>query len=209
MDYFTLLTRYLIVVEVLAAVAGIFNWKNLSNVWRYFTSYLCAVVILEIMVRWIGKEHRNLFYSWTMPLHFLSFYFVYFHKLNTFKASVFWGAAIYMSSFFVEVIFNLKSGTFFSLNYTVGNIVLLLFTLFYFYEIALSDRILHFYSERMFWFACGIMIYYLGSLPYFGLFNYIRTNFLELMLIYHRFITVLNYFMYIFFVFSLLWPKKN
>ena len=212
METLTLLKTNLIFAELLAASLGLWSWRQLSTTWRLFCLYLCVVVAIETIARIIPKPYRTLLYSQTIPVHFLSFFYIFYHKLLHFKRWVLGCSTIYVLGFLLEIILHdqtLKPTAFMSFNYTLGNIILLLFTLFYFYEVALSERILVFYSERMFWVACGIAIYYLGTLPYFGLYNYLKSNHLNLMINYTWLVILLDYFMYLCFSISLLWKTKN
>src|SRR6185312_7155537 len=74
---------------------------------------------------------------------------------------------------------------FYSFSYTVGNFLLLILILNFFIRLATSDAIITFRQNMLFWMSLGMLIYYLGSFPYFGLRNTIAYNYREINITYN------------------------
>lgn len=121
------------------------------------------------------------------------------------------GFLVFILSMLFEFLFKegISGFSFTSLSYLVGNLILLLNILHFFFNLSQSDRILFFYRERMFWISLGLLIFWLGSLPYYGLFNYLNKNYYDLLVTYCWFVMTFNYIMYTLFMVGIVWGKKN
>src|SRR5690606_11215057 len=130
-------------------------------------------------------------------------------ETKTHQTLILCGMGVYLLSFFIEILTNQKELFFPSTSYTIGDIFMLLFILYYFWRLSSSKKILGFYKERMFWVSTGMLFFWLGSLPYFGLFNLLSTRYPHLLLNYSWVMISLNYLMYGLFTVSFLWGKEN
>ena len=150
--------------ELLAGIIGIIKWQNIKNTyWKYFPFYLILIAMLENMLYyWLPKLIVNYIDTFILiPGEFL-FFFWLFYKNSQKKLPIIIGSCVYILSFVAENIFaeKINKGYFLSFSYSIGNLILLIFILQYFYYLIFTERILFFYRERMFWVASGLLIFY-------------------------------------------------
>jgi hypothetical protein len=167
--------------ELLACIVGFANWKKIkATYWKWFPVYLAVIVSTEIVAEYIGNIlkrkdiNAHIYYFFSIPLQFIFFFWLFLRWSDSGKEKK-WpliGGAIYVGAWLVELLFLQESQlAFLSFSYTIGNIVLLLLILKFFINFINSDRILGYRSEAMFWVCLGLLIFYLMTLPFFGLWN--------------------------------------
>lgn len=197
----------------LVGMVGFIKWQNIKKTyWAYFPFYLIIIALFNIARRyWMDTA---LIYSFlsiaVVPLEFL-FFFWLFYKNGQKKLPIIIGSIIYMIAFLIETfgVDTMKSNYFMSFSYSIGNIILLIFILQYFYKLIYSDRILNFYRERMFWVALGLLVFFLGTFPYFGLYNLMLSKYFNLLVTYTWVEIFLDYTMYLLFAASFIWGEKE
>lgn len=198
--------------ELLAAIIGLINWQRVkNNYWKWFPFYLLLLPILETLTYWTPKAMINYINTFIIiPIEFLFFCWL-FYKNSQQKKIVILGSCIYIVSFIAEMLLaeKMKSRYFFSFSYSIGNLILLIFILRYFYYLIFTERILFFYRERMFWVALGLLVFYLGTFPYFGLYNLLVTKHFKLLISYTWVEIFLDYTMYLLFAASFIWGREK
>lgn len=213
-----LLGKILIVLEVVSCLVGVFSFKKLKNsYWVFFPVYLFFIVLSEyvgwhLRVNHLISYNINFYNYLVIPTEF-SFTFWLFYQ--AFKAGKYrWLPAVCTTVYFLCWIIDMAylsklRLSFYSFSYTIGNLVLLVLILWYFIQLVNSNAILTFRSNMMFWVSLGLLLYYLGSFPYYGLRNTIAYNFRELNITYSYIVLVLDCLMYLMFTFSFIWGKPN
>jgi len=215
MKLIILFTQGLLVLEALAAIAGFATWhKWKGSCFQWFPVYLLLIVLLEVFHQVFANykmfEASAFMYDITIPveLFFLSWFF--FHLLNKRIRNVtILGAALFAIAFGAEKFFLQQQGYFFqSLSYTVGNLFILLYLILFFIDLAKSDRMLHFKKLSSFWFSAGMLIFYLGTFPFYGLYNELAKD-IGLFIKIAWVATFLNYCMYLFFIIGFIWGEQE
>lgn len=211
--------RYtLLGLESIAAISGFIAWKKIkSTYWKWFPIYLAIIagteLICEFYIQHIDQKlHADIFFYFAIPLQFLFFFWL----LNQYENAkgknnhALISAVIYIISFLIDQ-FYFQSTTYWfsSFSYTIGNILLLVLILRLLFRLIRSDDIIIFKEIMMFWVASGIMIFYLGSLPYFGMFNTLSTVFGPSINIYWYIQIILNGIMYFLFTMSFIWGNPK
>jgi hypothetical protein len=97
----------------------------------------------------------------------------------------------------------------FDFSYTIGNILLLVLLLMFFIKFSKGDEVLNYRSSRMFWVCLGIMIFYIGSMPFYGMRSTIYNLNQPLFYFYWHAQFGLNYLMYILFIISFIWGREK
>jgi hypothetical protein len=203
----------IVVFELLACIVGFLKFKHLKPVfWKLFPVFLLVIVACEIPGYILAfnnqmETNRTLYVFFVIPLEFFFYFWLLFKMTNETHYTVFIsGFVIYISSFVTEYFFypTIKSGFFLSLSYTTGNLVLLVFIFLYFLKLIQSNELLNFYKSTGFWVAAGLMTFWLGSFPYFGLMNFMWLAHKKIFLVYTWVITFLNYLMYLSFTIGFL-----
>lgn len=211
--------KLLNLVILLSGVAGFVKWKEIrDSYWKWFPVYLILLGLLNLLAFYMIdtkniKSNQWLVIYLIIPFEILFAFWLFLKKAETRpqKTLILTGMGVYLLSFFIEILLKeeMKELYFLSFSYTVGNIFMLIFILLYFWKLSVSEKILFFYKERMFWVCVGMLFFWLGSLPYYGLFNYLVKNFMSILPGYAWVMLSLNYLMYTLFAVSFIWGKEN
>ncbi len=213
-----LLIELLNVVMLLAGITGFLKWKEIKgSYWKWLPVYLVLLGGINVLAEFLTSQNlklynRALIIYFVIPGEFLFAYWLVLKKMETrlHKTLIWSGMGLYILVTLMEV---WQKGTdgipFLTISYTLGNIFLLAFILLYLWQLAVSEKVLYFYRERMFWVSVGMLFFWLGTLPYFGLYNLLSTSYPGILESYAWVMLGLNYLMYILFAASFIWGKEN
>lgn len=219
MDKYLLMRLLLNVFELLAAVTAMLQWKKIKHsYWKWFAIYLVIIAATEIFAEYVGYYLKNeqlnaainIYFS--IPLQFIFFFWLFYKwfQNNDKKKWPIAGIVVYLLSILVEVLlFKEQQLWFFSFSYVTGNIILLLLTLMFFFGFIRSQQVLHYRSSRMFWISIGLLVFYLGSLPLYGVWNTLAKNYPTVFNTYWMVVINLNYLMYLSFAISFIWGNQK
>lgn len=209
-------TQWLLLAIAGAAISGIITWSKWNHTYlKWFVIYLCIVTCAvaggNILVHYKLFEPFKTLNQFVVAFEilFIAWFFYQTASSQKQKKIIIAGSVLYLLSFVLELTM-IKSNVYYfqSLSYTVGNLAVLVYIIIFFYELANSNRILNFYRQSTFWIALGMLLFYLGTFPFYGLYNELIKN-LNVFEPMAWVSTTLNYFMYIFFSIALLWGKHN
>lgn len=206
--------------ELIACIAGFYSFKKIKNShWKYFPFYLALIFLIEMSAKGIRTFTANddfvlnMYNYFGIPIQFLFFFWLFYQhdKSLKIKSWAIIGTIVYLISIIVDELFvkNEILFSFKSMPYTCGNIVLSVLIFRYFYHLTKSDELLYFKEKQMFWVCLGLMIFYLGTIPYYGLFNTLRLQYQALFQLYWFLQMFLNMGMYLCFTISFLWSKSK
>lgn len=216
---FEFLKNSLYVMEGVAAVTS-FNYIKKWNhtYWKWFPFYLSFIVCADLLGEYFAtKQMYDRNYGFVMyfviPSEF-SFFFWIFHKefkttKNKWLPTFCFG--LYMLSLASDILYFRKSPyIYLSFSYTIGNILLLVLVLRFFLQLMNSNKVLQFRQNILFWVSSGLLVYYLGSCPYYGLRNLLVYKYYDTIFIYYSmFVYILNCLMYLTFALSFICGKPN
>ncbi len=217
---FETLKNLLYVMEAVSALTAsiyIKKWKHTH--WKWFAAYLIFVAVADLIggnLHALNSNIKNNYYFYQcfeIPIEFLFFFWIFYKEFNRYKIK--WiptlCIAIYIACLLGDVFYIKKYRyAYFSFSYTVGNILLLVLILSFFQRLANSDGILKFRQNILFWVSVGLLIFYLGSCPYYGLYNMLVYNYYNTYYLYYTvLIYILNYLMYFAFTISFICGKPN
>ncbi len=211
--------RYIVIgSETLSFVIGLYySIQKPIKYSKVFAIYLGIVSAMEITGLYLVETKQ---WDFNAALYkFLAFPFQFFFlfwlllkniEAKRYKFLLQISVLLYLSAWIIEneFISKQKHG-WMSLSFTVGSLILIILLFMYFIKLVKSDDILKFYKKQSFWVGLGILIYYLGSFPFYGMFNYIYLKSPNLHLIYFQIVLVLATTMYLLFVASFIWGKEN
>ncbi len=208
----------LTILEIIACLSGYVYWRKMKGTyWVAFPIYLTFIVISELIGWLLANEkykHLNIgFYNFLeIPMEFLFFFWLFniTSKSLSYNKLPLICAFIYLISWLVENIVYWNTPFFWAeKSYETGNLLLLILILRYFIVLVTSDEILNFRTNRMFWVCSGLLLYYLGSAPFYGLRSIIISNYPRLMAPFYTIVLVLNCIMYLMFAISFIWGKNT
>ena len=216
MNNIDLVYRILFATEIIAFLVGVFYMRSLKrSKFILFVFYLGIIISSELLYDLLLKNNikfQNLHIYFVIPLEFLFFHWLYYQFSTTReKRRIIVCGVIYIIAFFIERVFlnDPQKYSFSSFSYTIGNVVLLFVIFQYFIRLINSERILYFYHERLFWISCGLLLFYLGTSPYFGLNNYLYNSYPNIFWKYVYVMYFLNCSMYLLFAASFIWGKDK
>ena len=202
--------------EALPCFVGFLYWKKVGNSYfKWFVIYLLYIFLADLAgaIIKLCNFHNELYYDYfVVPIEFLFLFWLFYKTFQDYKYKrlpiIFTGT--YLSSFLIDVIFFSKHPfPFYSFSYSIGNLLLLLLILRFFLLLISSDDVLQYRTNMMFWICIGLLVYYLGSFPFYGLKNNFAHKYLKLLKIYNNIALILDCIMYLMFTFSFIWGKPN
>lgn len=208
----------LLTAELSAALTGFLHWNKLKKTyWKWFPFYLLFIVLSEgigFILSTLKMKHANLTYFnyFVIPVEFLFFFWLFQQAFKNLRITriAFMCILIYICSVVIDYLFLHNSDAMFlASSYTIGNLLLLVLVFDFFYQLVTTDAILHFKENMLFWVSTGLLLFYLGSFPFYGLRNILGVNYKELYRNYGYIVYVLNILMYLMFTFSFIWGKPN
>ncbi len=215
MHALTLFTRCLVVAEVLAAVAGFVTWHKWKHSYlKWFPLYLAVIVLLEtgyhVFSYFKQHEHASWMYEVAIPVEIIFINWFFYKTLNEKNRKlIIAGVIMYVLVMVLEKTL-LSSVTYYfqSLAYTVGNLFILIYLILFFIQLVKSEKILAFNELTSFWIGCGLLVFYLGSFPFYGLYNELAKN-INIFMPIAWVATFLNYCMYLLFIIGFIWGKPH
>lgn len=199
--------------EGIAALISVCYYKQIKNqYWKYFVFYLIFIFLCECIGKW-GENfidyNKQAFYNYfVIPVQFIFFFWLYaaksFEKQKTFLAL----SAIYLLSFIPSEFILDTDNVMFSINYTLGCLILMILVIMEYYKQINSSSILNFNKNPMFYINLGVTLFYIGTLPFWTFFPFIR-NYKEIYNIYFSYFLLSGIVMYLLFSISFIWGKQN
>ncbi|MCW3161971.1 hypothetical protein [Chryseobacterium oryctis] len=200
-------------MEGISAITALIFFNRIKNqYWKYFVFYLIFIFLCESVGAWGDKfMHYNkvAFYNYlVIPVQFIFFYWLYAAKSFENK-KLFWGLSlVYLLSFIPsELIFSGKK-IMFSLNYTLGCLMLMILVVMEYYKQINSSNILNFDKNRMFYINLGVTLFYIGTLPFWTFLDFI-SDYREIFNIYFAYFLISGIIMYLLFSISFIWGKQS
>lgn len=218
MTLIVILKTSLYLAEGIAFLSALYKlYAAKSSEYKHLTFYFLFIVLAEQTGRFLVTkdlfEITKYWYSFlVIPVEFFFFYWFLLRHFNSKKDRIIakTGIVILLFGFVIDWFFFYNSkAIFISLSYTLGNFILLILVLLYFKNLIHSKRILNFTTELEFWICLGLLIFYLCTFPFFGLYNYFLENYPIEFRFYYIVMLVLNIVMYLIFSFGILWTKPK
>ncbi len=214
------LRSYFFTYIILIGVFGLlYTKKQPKNYWTTFPPFLVIVGLLDgggLLISYSLSEKfpkLNFYYYQLFVIPFQVIYYCWLINRNILSNNRLYyiGIVVFLVSVIIECfrLVSLDGYYFNSSSYMVANILMLAHILRYFYQLSKTDRILFFYKERMFWVSLGLLIFWLGCLPFFGIFNYLVINYPKVFTIYFNVTLLFNFIMYTCFLISFIWAVKE
>lgn len=199
---------------IIAGVLGLYLWRSeRGTYWYYFPVFLVILGVLDNLGQLLphGSINKTYYSYFVIPFQFLFYLWFYYKENPKSRDLILISLVFYLGGFLIEYLLykDTPSHIFRSLAYLVANVILLVFILSYFYRLSTSKNVLNFSDQRMFWISLGLLTFWLGSLPYYGLHTYLSTNFFNVFLAYTWFVVALNYIMYSLFICAFIWGVKK
>ncbi|MCP9762777.1 hypothetical protein EGI31_07395 [Lacihabitans soyangensis] len=188
MRYLLVYKNFMMFVEIVVFLFAFWHFKKITlHYLRAFIIFTGIILILDLVGRFpIPRQIINIIYIIVGLLEFCGLFFVFY----LFDMSNKWFSIIssltLLIFFVIEPLWGAKTIeiNFKSMTNSVGCLFLLILTFIYFFKLTKSANFLKFYEEPMFWIASGCLVYYLGTFPYWGLYNVMLNQYFDILVIY-------------------------
>lgn len=219
MDKYLILSLGVVLLELIASITGFVHWKKIKDsYWKWFPVYLLVLVLAELVAIYAARALAEVNFSgmvyryFAIPLQFLFYFWLFYQYLKESRQRK-WplvAVVIYVASWVVEITYFMhKKLWFMSFSYTVGNVMLLVLIILFLIRFIFSQEILQFKSSLIFWVNFGLLIFYLGTFPFYALRNTLYYEYKEIFFTYGYINFVLDYLMYAVFTFAFIWAKPK
>jgi hypothetical protein len=207
------LTNLLFWLEIFSSLTAMFFLNKIKKTyWKWFAVYLFIVCLFDVLIVNIMPFFRikkQIFHAYlVIPLQFVFFYWLYAYKSLNRKKLFFVFLSIYLLSFIPVELYFAKLKVVYSFNMTVGTFLLMILVFLEFKKQIQNDDILQFWTNKMFYINMGVMLFYVGTLPFFGLYNLIVKE-PSIWNAYYLYFLISNCLMYLLFTASFIWGKPK
>ncbi|PHS06594.1 MAG: hypothetical protein COA88_10335 [Kordia sp.] len=214
-EYYLVFRKILVGIEFVAALVGFMYILKLKNsYWKYFSFYLFFIFLQEFLgvnnipFFNIPKEYYYAFIG--IPIQYLFWIWLYAYKSLKNKKLFVVFIIIYLSTYFPVELYYQKIDLVYSLNLTVGTILLMILIVLEFKKQIITDDILKFKENKMFYINIGVMLFYVGTYPYFTFRKILLEDvYIDIREFYYFYFLVSNYLMYLLFTASFIWGKQE
>lgn len=201
-------------MELLAFLAGVWQYRKFKNtVWIYFIVYLFFIFLFEA-ISYFFLDHfgnfRKYYYGFiVIPFQFVFWYWLYAKKLFLQPRLFYVFTVVYLLSFIPYLLAIEQTRVINSLSYTIGVLLFFVLIVIEFFNQIKSEKILQFRENIRFYINLGVVLFYVGTLPFFAFdaFSFEHTQYLWTN--YYTFFLVLVNVIYLFFIIGLVWGKPN
>lgn len=153
----------------IAALSSIIFYKNYSNTnLKWMPLVLFYMFINDLFGIYILGESKKLVYNIASIVTFLYYFKIYYEKLlnQSYRKYLLVGIVIYIISLVVNFYQQDPLTESFYISYVVGGCVVILCTILYFLELLGIKRTFHLKQETFFWLSAGLLLFFVGYLPY-------------------------------------------
>lgn len=207
------------VFELMSSLVGFYYWGKIKNTyWKYFPIYLALIVVTEIVGVFNLHFFKDLITNveiyryWGIPIQFFFFFWLYYQYFKKSKLAFLPKIALiaYITMWIVEEIWlNENKIWLVWLSYSVGCIFLLILILAYIRNLTKSEELIEFKKDMMMWTSLGVLLFYIGSLPFWAMRNTMMNTYYDLFYVYNSIQYILNCAMYLLFSITFIWGQPK
>lgn len=214
-QYYPNLNKVLLGLEFLSALVAFLHFSSLKNsYWKWFSVYLIFIFIQELYGNFIPSSffiRKQDYYAFIgIPIQYLFFYWLYAYKSLNSKKIFLICSSIYLLTFIPLEIYNQKIKTLYSINLTVGSIILTFLVVLEFLKQIKNDNILKFKENKMFYINVGVILFYVGTYPFSAFYHeLLKEPYVNIWNTYYLYFLIANCSMYLLFIASFIWGKHQ
>jgi len=215
MIYHPTLSKVLLIIQFFTAlIAFVFFIRNNKSYWRWFSFYLIFIFIQEVVWTYnpelLGFKKQVYYAFCGIPIQYLFLFWLFAFKSlkNSLLYSLF--SIIYIASYLPIELFYKKLDIVYSLNLTIGTLLIAFLAVLEFIKQIRSDDILKFKENKMFYITIGVILFYIGTYPFWVFYDVLSQEpYLEVWNIYYLYFLISNCIMYLLFLASFIWGKTH
>jgi hypothetical protein len=166
---------YAIFVSLIASVL-LLAQKNIPGFLKLFPFFLFVTLVVELLGAFVRVENNTPLYNFFSIVEFIFYLFVIkkilinrrVKRLMNFVMIVYPIAALANIFLIQRSIYRLHITT-----YSIGCLLIVMFSIYYFYELFRATTFVNLKREPAFWIITGLLFFYTCSFPIFGFANFI------------------------------------
>jgi hypothetical protein len=195
--------------EIIALIAGLLVFKQLQpGHLKVIVLILFLIVSTEISAV-IMKRFDEMkgfvpqLYNIMLPVQFCLYSYVFLKETKNVK----WKRLLLLITiaflvFVIVVLLQQREPGFNTRNYAAGSVMLSIYSLRFIYQKLLEDGPVAFWDNFLFYAAAGMVVFYIGTLPFHAMRNYLFDNYPRIFFTYRTIFYVLGCIMYLVFAFG-------
>ncbi len=198
--------KIVIVLLLLCLFVGVFRFRKLKKPDRIFVWIVFLAICAELISIYAGFVLRIGDYFPYNILTIISFplFLLYYKKLEV-KFPFYLLLFVFLIGVICSFIFENFFTDFFLICPLFGALTVVISIFYYFSNLMQQKHLEHLFKNSSFLFSCGLMIFYLGIIPYFLLSKYIQLSKTSNQII----IIVLNIILYTFYILAFLCSRRK
>ncbi|WP_106791936.1 hypothetical protein [Aquimarina sp. Aq78] len=160
--------------ECIAALIGLFflfTYKT-KGLLKWFSIFLIYIFINDIIGyntrHWFPNSNNLILYNISTSLTFLFLFFMYHQhiKEKTSKHFIMYFMIFYIITLFISGFYENYLNQLQSIPFLLGAFLLMTSIIFYYAELLKSEQIQESTKDFLFWISVGLLIYYVGKMPF-------------------------------------------
>lgn len=208
----TLSKVLLIIQTILVPLVAVLYYPKVKNTyWKWLVFYLLFIAVQEWFFTYndalLNVSKKYYFAYFGIPIQFLFLFWLYAIKSLKNK-TLFWvfSTLLIFTVIPIEIYNELRTVN--SLTMTVGSLLLMILVFLEFQKQITNDDIVHFKQKRMFYINLGVLLFYVGCVPFMGLYNLIKKE-PVIWNNYYIYFLVSNCLLYASYILSFVCGKRN
>jgi hypothetical protein len=197
-----------IALSMIVGFATVIKNRNAPYL-RVFPFFLLLALITELWSFYLGQKNipNIAFYNLFSVVAFVFYMYVLRYVILSARAKrvILIVMVAYAALSLSNILFIQKIDTFHTITYSLGCFILIVISIYYFYELFQVPRSIDLKREPAFWIVAGLLFFYSCTLPILGIMNYM-SNAIAINL--EPIIMVLNILLYSLFTIAFLCKKK-
>jgi hypothetical protein len=204
---------YFIVISFLLSLRVYFIPGMANSYLRLFPPFLLVTLIAEFLASYMSSINKNNMSVYNVFTGFEFCFYLWIIRLvihsNRMKKIIFIILPLYGLTALINIIFIQKMKIFHSVTYSLGCLIIVLFCMYYFFELFRLPHSVNLKNDPAFWICSGLLFFYCCSFPLFGLINY--WNHISKLLVnnFGSFVIILNIFLYSLFSIAFICTKTR
>lgn len=199
---------YFIAINWLVSLSAFYNAKKIPFYLKAFSFFLLSTLIEEVFALYLSTIGKT-----NLPLYnfFTTFEFCFYlwiinlviHNTRV-KGIIKITIVFYAILAIINILFIQKIRTFHTITYSLGCLLIVIFCIYYFFELFRLPKSVSLATNPAFWICSGLLFFYCCGFPLYGLINYWSDISQLVLKNFDRIFTILNIFLYTLFTIAFL-----
>lgn len=167
---------YFIALSVIAGFIALAQKRISSYLWL-FPFFLMFTLVVEIVGWQLSEKAKNNadlynFFSLSAFAYYMSLIMEVIYSRRA-KKMILIVMTLYIIISLINILFIQKINAFHTMTYSIGCFLIVVISIYYFYELLQVPRSIDLKKEPAFWIVAGLLFFYICTLPILGVLNYL------------------------------------